>query len=82
MKFTDLEFEGHLCIVKFKNGYSASIIDDGYGSHDGLYEVGVLDGDGYLTYTTPITDDVIGWLTPVGVMEVLAQIEALEVQSS
>jgi hypothetical protein len=50
----------------FDNGFGVSIIDDGYGSQSGLYELAVLKGtpdDFRLTYDTPITNDVIGWLT-------------------
>ena len=31
---------------------------------DGLLELAALDADGQITYCTPITDDVLGWLTP------------------
>jgi hypothetical protein len=38
----------------------------------------VLDKNGELTYTTPITDDVIGYLTPEQVTEKLIQIQDLK----
>lgn len=50
---------------KFPNGYGASIIRGGSLAYGG-YELAVLkydaDGDWGLTYNTPITDDVIGYL--------------------
>lgn len=63
---------------KFPNGYGASVIDDGYGARQGLYELAVLDLDGHLTYDTPITDDVLGFLTEAEVAEALSAIAALD----
>lgn len=62
---------------KFANGFGASVINDGYGRDAGLYELAVLDASGRLTYDTPITDDVLGYLSPDEVGEALAKIEAL-----
>lgn len=62
---------------KFGNGYGASIINNGHGGDQGLYELAVLDANGNLTYTTPITADVLGYLSPDEVGEALAKIEAL-----
>lgn len=67
-------------IHRFENGYGASVISDGYGSEDGLFELAVIEWDGdtfYLTYETPITSDVLGHLTPEEVTKTLAEIEAL-----
>ena len=69
--------DGNGCSVMFPNYYSASIINSGYGSELGLYELAVLH-DGKLDYSTPITDDVIGYLTPDGVIEVLRNIQDLQ----
>ena len=47
---------------------------------DGLYELAVLKGTpgkDALCYTTPITDDVVGHITPDEVTELLGKIEAL-----
>lgn len=68
---------GHQWKFKFANGYGASVIDDGYGSPAQPYELAVLGPDGSLCYDTPITDDVLGWLTAEEVAETLAKIEAL-----
>ena len=62
---------------RFANGYGASVINDGYGREEGLYELAVLGPDGHLTYDTPITDDVLGYLTRTDVADALDRIEAL-----
>ena len=49
--------------LDFDNGYGVSVIDYGYGSHQGLLEMAVIHDD-RLCYSTPITSDVIGHLTP------------------
>lgn len=89
MKFEDLEFssrEGHpmgqQARAFFPNGYGASVIRGplSYGGPSGLYELAVLQGtasESELTYKTPITDDVLGYLSPAAVTEALAQIAAL-----
>lgn len=70
-----LEF-GYNIRVPFANGYTASIITDGYGCSEGLYELAILH-DGDLCYDTPITDDVLGYLTLKDVEELLYKIEKL-----
>lgn len=69
-------------IVRYENGYGASIIRNAfsYGSSKGLVEVAVIafNGDDWeIVYDTPVTGDVIGWLDKDGLWEVLRQIEAL-----
>jgi hypothetical protein len=63
----------------FDNGYGASVVrhDYSYGGSDGFWELAVLGQDGHLTYDTPITDDVIGYLTDEQVQDLLSQIESL-----
>lgn len=67
-------------IYKFPNGYGASVICNpySYGGDMGLWEIAVLDKKGYLTYETPITNDVIGYLNDDEVIEVLNKIKELE----
>jgi len=74
----DDTFGGKRALHEFPNGYSASVIigPKSYGGSRGLYELAVM-YDGDLDYTTPITDDVLGHLSPGEVTEILAQIEAL-----
>lgn len=62
----------------FANGYGASVIrhDFSYGHEAGKWELAVLKDD-RCTYDTPITDDVIGWLSEADVAEKLHAIAAL-----
>lgn len=87
-KFEDLEFEkiedapyqvGVKCRATFSNGYGASVVSHthSYGGKSGLYEIAVLDPDGEITYETSVTNDVIGYLTPEEVTEVLTDIQKL-----
>ena len=86
MKVAELEFKQHpaglggtQAKVKFPNGFGASVITGKmfYSRPECPYEIAVLDGDGHITYDTPVTDDVCGYLTEVEANELLAQIEAL-----
>ena len=85
--FDDLEFEpfrsGVSSKIIFDNGFGASIVrhENSYGGTKGLYELAVLDKDGYLNYDTPITDDVLGYLTPEKVTEILIKIQDLKNQN-
>lgn len=70
-------------IYKFPNGYGASVVqhDMSYGSHDNKWELAVIyfysENQWDIVYDTPITDDVVGWLDMMQVMEVLLEIEQL-----
>lgn len=68
-------------IYRFSNGYGASVIQNrySYGHEYGLYELAVLK-DGRLCYSTPITSNVIGYLTADKVVEHLRQIEELPME--
>ena len=83
--FNDLEFVPHLMGVgimsriTFENRYGASVVKTPYtyGGDKDLYELAVLDKDGNITYETPVTDDVIGWLRPMDVTDVMEKIQQL-----
>ena len=86
--FEDLEFEqlndepfmvGKRGRMHFDNGFGVSVVSHthSYGGRDGFYEVAVLDKDGVLTYETPVTNDVIGYLTEEGVTDVMKQVQEL-----
>jgi len=64
---------------QFENGYGASVVkhDSSYGGKQGLYEIAVLDSTGDLCYSTPITDDVIGYATEDKVLDTLHRIKSL-----
>lgn len=69
-------------VYKFDNGYGASVIRNqfSYGGPEGKWELGVLEFEGenwYLTYDTPITTDVIGYLSWAEVEELLEKIASL-----
>ena len=84
MKITKLGiFSNGPCLrVNFPNGYGASIVchDNSYGGpyngRNNLYELAVLKGD-KIDDTTPITDDVLGWLSIEKLNEVLEKIKEL-----
>ena len=65
--------------TKFDNGYEVSVVKSPhtYGGDKGLYELAVLDENGDLTYDTPITEDVIGWLRPEDVTDVMLKVQQL-----
>lgn len=67
---------------KFNNNYGASVVKHkfSYGYDEDLFELAVLYFDGgipFITYSTPITDDVIGNLTNDQVLELLERIKNL-----
>ena len=66
-------------IVTMPNGYGASVVCSAYsyGGDRGLWELAVLGPDGSIDYDTPITADVLGWLAPSDVSDLLAQIATL-----
>jgi hypothetical protein len=79
---------GERHLVRFPNGYAASVIRGpfSYGGPDGLWEVAVMIPDGEdpeeweITYDTPITSNVLGWLDVPGVAGVLLQVSRLPVR--
>lgn len=81
--FDQLEFkpfrDGTGSRIYFSNGYGASVVRHmgSYGGPEGLYELAVLKDDS-ICYDTPITNDVLGWLEPEAVTQLLQQIKELE----
>jgi len=74
---------------KFKNGYGASVVRfkilnsySSYTDNEREWELAVLkfnkNGDWYLTYETPITNDVIGHLKKNNVENILQKINKLK----
>ena len=84
--FNDLEFKPHpmgvgiQARIAFENGFGASVVKTPYtyGGEADLYELAVLDSDGHLTYETPVTDDVEGYLSEDEVTKLLEQIQNLK----
>ena len=82
-KFRHLEFEklydGVGARKHFDNGYGVSVIRHrrSYGGDEGYYELAVLEDDS-ITYNTPITSDVVGWLSEDDVTEVGRRVERLD----
>lgn len=80
----DIEFKpfqgGVAGSVMFDNGYGVSIVSHkySYGGEKGLYELAILDSDGKLTYDTEITNDVLGYLTPVAVNKYMIMVQDLK----
>lgn len=84
--FKDLYFREHIndpeeiqAKIFFINGFGASVIRTrfSYGGGAGLYELAVVKGDEnnwHITYSTQITDDVLGHLTEEDVTEYLQRI--------
>ena len=83
--FKDLEFNTHpnspyfrqQARMDFENGFGISVVN-GKGAHcsDETYEIAVMK-DGAITYDTHITNDVIGYLSPEEVTEVMKDIQEL-----
>lgn len=71
---------GLQALWRFSNGYGASVVE-GLGSYG--IELAVIEwtGEGYddwgLTFSTPVTDDVLGWLDPTALVETLRNIRDL-----
>ena len=65
-------------IYEFPNGYGASVVQNkcSMGNEDGIYQLALLK-NGVFCYSTPITNDFIGYLTADEVAEYLQRIEEL-----
>jgi hypothetical protein len=64
--------------TQFDNGYEVSVVKSPYtyGGDKGLYELAIFK-DGEITYATSITNDVMGYLRPEDVTDVMAKIQKL-----
>ena len=83
--FKDLEFKPHMignglqARIKFYNLRGVSVVKfDGSHGYPDLWELAVLDKNGRLDYETPITDNILGYLTDDDVTEIMQKVEALE----
>ena len=82
--FSDLSFNprpwdgGVAARFEFPNGYSVSVVrgESTYGGPAGLYELAVMHS-GKIVYDTPVTEDVLGWLTEGDVTERMSEVAAL-----
>ena len=83
--FQDLVFQsknngldGTQATMDFPNGYGVSVITGfgAYGGEQGLYELAVVKG-GVLCYDTPVTSDVVGYLSAGKVTELMQQVQEL-----
>ena len=84
--FKDIRFKtnpmgadfGIVSRTKFDNGYEVSVVRSEHsdGGNKGLYELAIFK-DGEICYDTPITDDVIGYLRPEDVTDVMERVEKL-----
>lgn len=79
--FTDddgSQYADHWTII-FPNHFGASVIRTkySYGGEQGLFELAVINEDGTLNYDTPVTSDVIGYLTRAQVASILDDIQRL-----
>jgi hypothetical protein len=79
---------GVQAVVMFDNGYGASVVQTtySYGGKHGFYELAVLRAgpryaddptDWEIDYATPVTNDVLGWLSKRSVTAALKAIQAL-----
>lgn len=83
LKYEESLYGGPHKVYKFPNNYGASVVKHNYsyGGERGLWEIAVVyfvDGDEWdIDYSTPITSDVLGYLTDEEVCETLEQIKNL-----
>lgn len=68
--------------LTFPNGYGISVVSGpaSYGGPHGLYELAVLH-EGRIVYDTPVTTDVLGWLSEDDVTERLNEVARLPPRS-
>ena len=85
--FKDLEFvpteeflDGIKTTCHFDNGYGVSVVRHkySYGYGLNLFELAIIDKDGDIIYSTPITDDVLGYLTEDDVSDTMIKVQRLD----
>lgn len=85
-KFKDLVFEDRneglgfdtQAVMYFKNNYGVSVITgrSAYSNEEKPYEVAILYNN-EITYSTPITDDVLGYNTEKDVSNIMIKVQKL-----
>ena len=86
--FNDLQFKEHprgavyggiISRIIFDNGYGATVVQGphSYGGADGLYELAVVGKNDEISYDTPVTGDVEGYLSEAQVTDLLIKIQQL-----
>jgi hypothetical protein len=73
------DIDGIQARMDFDNGWGVSVVRSSftYGGKDGLYELAVFK-DGHIHYDNPIANgDVIGYLKPEDVTEVMEKIQKI-----
>lgn len=83
LKFVDRGYGSVAARLKFPNGYGVSVVRGPatYGGSAGLYELAVMHGDA-IVYDTPVTEDVLGWLSEGDVTERLNEVAGLPPRTS
>ena len=79
LKFKDHPLGGVQSRMTFDNGYGVSVIKTpySYGGPKGKYELAVLDSEGNITYDTPVTNDVLGYLSENGVTDAMLEVQKI-----
>jgi len=70
---------GHGFRAYFANGRGISVVSSiySYGGPEGYYEIAVLDKSDELDYSTPVANDVVGYLTAANVKRYALEIARL-----
>ena len=85
--FKDLKFvpteeflNGIKTTCHFDNGYGVSVVRHKYSYGNGLnlFELAIIDKSGEITYSTPITDDVLGYLNEDDVSDTMIKVQRLD----
>lgn len=72
---------GEIARLNFPNGYTASVLRGGhFYTAGGTYEIAVM-RDGNMVYDTPITDDVLGYLSLDEAERAISEIASLPPES-